>query len=576
MNRSKAIVVTVIAAVTALLSTIGCSRDVAGATTETTNGIAGSVRTVDDQPAANAVVKLFPAGYDPVAGSSLDGGFIDTTDEKGRYRFSRIEPGRYTVLARNGEAATSFLVKDIAVDGDSVTPVPEGTLKRPGSIAADFSRSVTVESEYESEYMYIPGTDIYSHIGTDGSAVLAGVPTGTVDEIMFASDNSEPRNMLRSGITVTSDDTTTVELPLWKYGCRLVLNTTPAGADVATDVYRFPVLVRLYSGNFDFSQAGADGKDLIFTGKGNTVLPHEIERWNPVAKLAEVWVRVDTIRGNDSTQSIAMYWGNADVAGVSADTAVFDTASGFQGVWHLGDGAGDSAYDATVNRYHGVSSETARPSVDEGVIGKCRVFDGVADFISMPNTAEGNLNFPQSGNYTVCAWVYADTIDGASHCIVSKGYEQYYLRLKYSSIKFTLPETPSWEFVEFGEIESEGTWQTLTTPAAQRQWSLLIGVRNGNEQSLYCNGVLVNNSIVTFKNSVARNTANELFFGRFKNQISVPISEGYCYFKGGIDEVRILNVAQESDWVRLCYMNQRPDDRLVVFKDETGGGITAQ
>ena len=30
--------------------------------------------------------------------------------------------------------------------------------------------------------------------------------------------------------------------------------------------------------------------------------------------------------------------------------------------------------------------------------------------------------------------------------------------------------------------------------------------------------------------------------------------------------VRILNAAQSADWVRLCYMNQRADDRLVEFR----------
>jgi hypothetical protein len=38
------------------------------------------------------------------------------------------------------------------------------------------------------------------------------------------------------------------------------------------------------------------------------------------------------------------------------------------------------------------------------------------------------------------------------------------------------------------------------------------------------------------------------------------------YFKGMLDEVRISSGACSADWIRLCYMNQKSDDALVVFK----------
>jgi hypothetical protein len=65
----------------------------------------------------------------------------------------------------------------------------------------------------------------------------------------------------------------------------------------------------------------------------------------------------------------------------------------------------------------------------------------------MPNTANSKLDFSQDGYYTVSAWVYLDTLDGVSHCIVSKGYEQYYLRSTYISTN-VLNIKPMWEFVE--------------------------------------------------------------------------------------------------------------------------------
>ena len=41
--------------------------------------------------------------------------------------------------------------------------------------------------------------------------------------------------------------------------------------------------------------------------------------------------------------------------------------------------------------------------------------------------------------------------------------------------------------------------------------------------------------------------------------------DGYA-MRGDIDEVRVSAAARPADWIRLCYMNQRSDDRLVRFR----------
>jgi hypothetical protein len=179
----------------------------------------------------------------------------------------------------------------------------------------------------------------------------------------------------------------------------------------------------------------------------------------------------------------------------------------------------------------------------------------------MPKTSNSKLNFPENGYYTVSAWVLLDTLDGKSHCIVSKGYEQYYLRSTY--ISTTLPyTTPLWEFVEFSDIDK---WKTSTIQLSAKQWTLLVGVHQGTRQLLYCNGVLVDSTTDKWQNAVSRDTNNNLTLGRFAESVVLPIVEGYCYFKGGIDEVRICNIAQAPEWVKLCYMNQGADDKLVRF-----------
>jgi hypothetical protein len=543
-----------------LMLITGCSRnvDLSGATTETTNGIMGLVCNGNNTPSQNTVVKLFPADYNPLADGALDPDYIDTTDAKGKFSFKHVSPGRYSIVARNRDSLTSLRMGSVPVREDSVTMIPVANLEKPGSISTSFILNDRIDT---NSYIYIPGTDIYSIVKTDGSVVLGEVPAGIVSTVILTTPDGEEYSILQNDIMIAAGETVSITNPLWKYSREILLNTTSAGAGVNDNIKNFPVLIRLNDGNFDFSQTQNDGGDIMFTKGGRTSLPFEIERWDATANRAEIWVTIDTVFGNNSSQSITMLWGNPVTSSQSKQGGVFDTASGYQGVWHLGDAVGDSVRDATANRYYGVSSGAVSPSTAEGIIGNCRVFKGT-EYITMPNTANSKLNFSENGYYSVSAWVYLDTSDGVSHCIVSKGYEQYYLRSTYISMSVSTM-SPLWEFVEFSETIK---WQASNTSASVKQWVLLTGVRQGSTQLLYCNGVLVDSTVDVWNNAVSRNTTNDLTLGSFAKSVTVPISEGYCYFKGGIDEVRILNTAQSADWVKLCYMNQRSDDRLVVFK----------
>ena len=140
----------------------------------------------------------------------------------------------------------------------------------------------------------------------------------------------------------------------WAHSRRLLLNTSSTGADISGDVVNFPILLRLNPGNFSyFSQTADGGKDVRFSTSEGTHLPYQIERWvdgTANNDTAEIWIRVETIYGDNFNQSIVMYWGKTGTADSSNGAAVFDTANGFQAVWHMGEGS-DDAVDATVNNY---------------------------------------------------------------------------------------------------------------------------------------------------------------------------------------------------------------------------------
>ena len=518
--------------------------------------VTGSIAGLDGAAARNVRVQLIDENYNPVTDAPLQPSSIDTTNSRGEYTVIAPDSGWYNVEAMEMRGGTRLLRFHVWAQRDSCIVLPIDTLHKPGAISV----SLPEGSSAAGGYVYVPGTGVSARLaGSTDSVTLDSVPAGTLPVLYYANKNSEARTTIRHDIPVYSGETTPVGNPQWSFCRRIVLNTSPTGAGVSDDVHDFPVLIRLNGNNFSFKQALPDGADLMFTGNNDAALAAEIERWDPVAELAEVWVKVDTISGDNADQSISMYWGNPAAPPRSSTGRVFDTADGYRGVWHLGDAGDDSVRDATVNRYHGTSPDTARPPIIEGVAGYCRRFNGSGDYITMPNTSGGRLNFPQDGSYTVCAWVRIDAfINDAPQLIVSKGYEQYFLRTTYFP-----STTPSWEFTEFDE---DTKWQSTRSPAGTGVWVLLTGVRQGAEQRLYRNGELVDSVKDVWYNKVSRDTTNDLSLGAFLRDAAVPNGDGRCFLKGAIDEVRIRGVAESAAWIRLCYMNQRIDDRLVEFR----------
>lgn len=511
--------------------------------------VIGMVLDTSGNAAPFTQVKLIPKDYDP-SSETIPDSLVDTSDSYGCYKFKAL-PGKYNIQALQLANLTRSLVTGLTVEGDSVS-VESATLRKPGAVKFVFADN----TKYDG-YAMIPGTDICKRVPVGSREILVdSVPAAVIPQIQYVQENKII--IEENDVSVRSCDTTRFINPEWKYQREIGFNTTGSGADVDIDIYNFAALVRLSSDNFDFTQAMSFGEDIRFTTLSGNQLSYEIEKWDATGREAVVWVKIDTIYGNNNTQSILMHWGNTGAESQSDGGMVFDTISGFAGVWHLGNDDNGVFSDATANLYHGNSSGNTKPEVGDGVIGNGSVFDGNDDFITMPNTANSKLNFPESGYYSVSAWVFIDSLTGASRCIVSKGYEQYYMRLTY------FPDgVPSWEFVEFDETVN---WQASLTPAQSGEWVFLTGVRNGNSQLLYRNGELVDSTTDEWPQSIERKTSNDLLIGKFAEIVMFPTLDGYCYYKGTIDEVRIMSVSQEPQWIRLCYMNQRKDDKLVEFR----------
>jgi hypothetical protein len=542
-----------------LLRCVSLNQVAGGSSSET---VIGKVANEDGTPACSTIVTLYPADYDPVCDTLPARSSTDTTDSNGAYCVAVPDSSaRYSIVATRPGSGTRALVADISISGDT-TRVHDAVLSVPGVI----NMTTPNTADMINGYLYIPGTGIAVFVNGSGLILLDQVPAGTIPSVNYASKASPGvSSVLSARIDVISADTVVIPYPQWRYSRKLYFNTTASGAGVYGTVTGFPALVRLTGSTFPFSEAQANGADVRFSSPNGEHLTYEVEQWDAVAKGAALWVRVPVVSGNSDSQYIVMHWGTlagSAIGSLSNSTLVFDTSLGFQGVWHLSGSGNGTAFDATANGYHGTPYNMTAASAVAGAIGGARDFNGTASYITMPNSATGKLDMPQNGAYSISLWAYADTIDSLWHAIAGKGHEQYYLKLKcFGNGRAT------WEFVEFQDQKGwEYTEDSIPPAPGQKQWVHLTGVRSGAKQYLYVNGALVNNSIPLMTGNYPRNNGDNFTIGRHVRQVTIPYVEGWCYFNGKIDEVRVMNIAPSPDWIRLCYMNQKAEDALVEFR----------
>jgi len=529
---------------------VSCSRStqVAGWGSETTNGMTAAICRKDGTPAAGAVVRVRkndfvtqPPGN--LAKSSIYGADA-LTDAQGRFEIRGIDPGSYTIEVSDSGVAV-LLACSIEVD-DTVN-FHIDTLRSLASVRGSIDTS---GMHGKRIFVQVCGLERIVSVDSAGAFSLNDLPAGLFSLHIIAVEGTQTTTVRTDQVSAISGDTVSVIMPGWSFSRKVYLNTTSSGAAISGDVRDFPVLVRLTHANFDFSQAKSDGGDIRFSKADTTTLPYEIERWDAPNSQAEIWVRIDTVHGNDSSQFITMYWG-ASVGSASNGNAVFDTARGFEGVWHFGQAGNTVAYDATLNHFDQTPFNMTAGSAVSGEIGTAQRFDGQSSYFQATGTASGVLNFPKNGTYAISAWAYTDTVDRRYHTIACKGDYQYNLEIIPSN---------EWEFAEYADAAG---WEMTTSHATEKVWTYVTGIRNGSNEYLYVNGALAASTISLGPGTASRNAGFDFFIGR---TIKTSGDTTAYFFKGILDEVRISSVAPSADWVKLSYMNQKADDALVVFK----------
>lgn len=493
----------------------GCSEGISGGGGGIETGNALAVRIVDSGASAvrGAQARLLPRDYRSLPGDTAAPSVLRlaVSDSQGWIR-ARLPRGSWRLEVKaEGTGAWQGLEmpeRDTVLKDSLV-------LRRHGRVAG----MALLPQGMSRAWIRLPGRAGGTWSDTQGNWTLDSLPPDSLEfEAVFGTAVGRAALELRAGSDTLLDLAPPVE------GLRrdtLYLDARRGG--VTSEVPAFPLLLRLDSSWFPFAQARPDGSDLLVR-QGGAILPLEIERWDPSAGQAEVWVRLD-VPDRDSIP-LVLEWGGAP-SGLSRGSSVFRPAEGFQAIWHL-DGPGDASAGGAELQLQGCVP-------DSGVIALGQRFRndtaGASSWI-WPGLGR-QLQFD--------AWVLPSVLGPSYDALLSSG-----------------PSGP--RLHRFGDVA--GPCFSLPTLAGSAHACSQVPLDDGKPHlvtgqwardtlRLWLDGTL--QAVQPALPSAM--AAMPLLLGRHPGDLGI--------YAGILDEVRIQDLARSPDWIRLSWATQRSGSTIL-------------
>ncbi|MDH4393811.1 MAG: DUF2341 domain-containing protein [Aquabacterium sp.] len=307
---------------------------------------------------------------------------------------------------------------------------------------------------------------------------------------------------------------------------KLAIDTTATGVPIQEDLAQVPVLVRLHSGNFSFTEAKPDGSDLqFFAADGKTPLAAQIENFDTVSELANVWVMLPKVAANAKTV-LVMTWGKDKPAAAADVRAVYDPVAVFNFHFAQADGVKDSTANG-----NSASRSTAK-AVAAGPIGPAVSLDGGAG-ISL--AASPSLKLAASSGFTFSAWVKPADSGGAAASLLAMPAAGAGLRIGLSAGILEVAVGSS--AVRAGQALKPAVWQHVAV------------VANAGKATLYIDGVEAGTG-----NLALTDLSSDAQLGRG--------------FRGELDEVTLLAAGRSAAHVSLQALGQAADSPLVAADED--------
>jgi len=282
--------------------------------------------------------------------------------------------------------------------------------------------------------------------------------------------------------------------------------------------------------------------------------------------VAEIWVRIDTIFADSSSQMIWMYSGNNDAQSLSDGTKVFGSANGYRSVWHLGENTTSSVVGDAVGSFDGVLKSVETANFTESV--------------SSPNIIGNGFEFPD--------WTQKNWIDLGPDKAFLNDLEEFtfslWVNLYSSKVKY--PNIIALSIYDDGGVPRDSRILmhlkndslhllvrsldnadqlrgiSIDPGVSLEQWNYITGVINlaADSMKVYMNGSPLKSIKADFQqNKMDSGNSTLGAIGATDNGLN-------NYFAGKLDEIRLENTARSEEWVKLCYENQKMDGNLITIK----------
>ncbi|MBY0579194.1 MAG: DUF2341 domain-containing protein [Burkholderiales bacterium] len=308
----------------------------------------------------------------------------------------------------------------------------------------------------------------------------------------------------------------------WSTRKKITLNMSQV--ETRAPLAQVPVLIRLHTGDFDFSAAKDDGADIRFVAEDDkTPLKYHIEKYDAVNEMAFIWVQVPKLEPGKAG-TIYLYSGNDKAGGSSGDArATYDASQ--NAVYHFNDKDG-APKDATANGNH--ASQFTGKMGDGSLIGAGATFDG-AGFMTLPAARTGQ-------GFTVSAWVKVASPMEAILFQQQDGGQSVTLGISGGKL--------------YGEVN--GVQTPKTADVAPGAWHH-VALTAGQTLSVYLDGQEVGNANVALP----------------QMQGAITVGRGYS---GEMDELELAGISRPADWIKVQAKSQGSDSALVsIGADEVKG-----
>ena len=279
-------------------------------------------------------------------------------------------------------------------------------------------------------------------------------------------------------------------------------------------------LMRLHSGNFDFTSVNVDGSDIrLIAADDKTELKFYIEKFDAVNELATIWVQLPAIAAGEKDAHIWVYSGNEKATTASNEKALVPANT--IGLFHFGENA--LLKDSSASGLALTGAVTAQKA---GLIGESAVFNGTALSIA------ANPAITYANGFTWSAWIKPASLPQTASLFAQA--DGATLAIDAQTLQLKIGDA----VISGGELKAT-TWQHVA-----------FTINNGTA-ALYVNGAEVATGAVPVLSPAA----------------VVSIGEAYL---GEMDEMQLLSTASKA-LIQLAASSQGVDSKIFAIAAGEGG-----